>query len=405
MITSRFRTVLFVLFAIVSAEAGGPVYSRYGIGDILWFGSSRAWAMGGPGFALRGEGFINMANPAGLSGLLRTRFDGSFGYTSTSSEQGGGNSVYGAGGLQNFAIAIPIDVARGIVLAIGTAPYSAIGYSVRKDDVQSGVASTQFFYGRGGLSAISLGLSASVMPQLHVGLRGEYLYGRVRQLTRIDFQNVTFVDDEVDRSGFYRGLQLTAGGILELPNAIPGIPIAVGITATLPGTATVEQNDVFTALDTVLQTTGDATLPFRLGMGAAARVGDRTNVIVDASYEGWSGAKVFGTVQPELRNALRFSAGIEFLPRTGDVTYLQRLGYRLGAGAAQTYVQLNGVGINDVFATAGVSFPIGPDARLNLGLQYGIRGTTDAGLQKDTYVRLSLGFSASELWFVNFEED
>jgi hypothetical protein len=129
------------------------------------------------------------------------------------------------------------------------------------------------------------------------------------------------------------------------------------------------------------------------------------NIIADAIYEAWSGSEVFGTSQPELRNALRLSAGIEFLPRTGDVSYWQRIGVRLGAGYAQTYVQLNGIGVNDLFGTAGVSVPIGPDARLNLGVQAGVRGTTDSGLQRDTYVQFSLGFSASEMWFVNFEED
>jgi hypothetical protein len=106
-----------------------------------------------------------------------------------------------------------------------------------------------------------------------------------------------------------------------------------------------------------------------------------------------------------MRNALRLSAGAELLPRTGDVSYWQRIAYRIGAGYAQTYLQLNGVGINDLFGTAGVSLPIGPDARLNLGVQAGLRGTTDSGLQRDTYLQLSVGFSASEMWFVNFEED
>ncbi len=387
-------------------NAGGPVYSRYGIGDILFFGSSRTWSMGGPGFAMRGEGFINTANPAGLSGLLRTRFDASFGYTATWSEQGGGNSTYGLGGLQNIAAAFPIDVSRGIVASFAVTPHSSVGYTVRRTDDQSGVISTQSLFGRGGLSSISLGVSGSLFSSTHLGLKADYLYGRIRQFTTIDFLNSSFVDDQIDRSGFYQGFQVTAGAIFDVASIVPELPVSIALTATLPGTASVEQDDSFSALDTVLQANGNADLPFRLGLGLYARLGDRDNAIADFVYEGWSGAKIFGAAQPELRNSLRISAGAEFLPRSGgDVPYFQRIGYRVGAGYAQTYVQLNGVGINDVFATAGFSFPVGPDARLNTGFQFGVRGTTDSGLQKDTYLKISVGFSASELWFFEIEED
>ena len=58
-----------------------------------------------------------------------------------------------------------------------------------------------------------------------------------------------------------------------------------------------------------------------------------------------------------------------------------------------------------MFVTGGVAVPIGPNARLNIALQYGVRGTTSNGLQRDSYLRLNVGLTGSELWFVNFEED
>ncbi len=58
-----------------------------------------------------------------------------------------------------------------------------------------------------------------------------------------------------------------------------------------------------------------------------------------------------------------------------------------------------------MFATAGLGLPIGPDSRLNLGLQAGVNGTTQNNLQNDTIVRLTASISASELWFIRTEED
>lgn len=406
MIRQRTTALVAALLLFSSVlPAGGPVYSRYGIGDLLWFGSSRTWAMGGGGLALRGEGFINLANPAANGGLLRTRFDASFGYSSFWSEQGGGNSVYGMGGLQGVAVGFPIDVDHGVALAFSTGPVSRIGYTIRRNDLTADVPSTQSFFGRGGLSSIGLDLSGTVMPSVHVGIGVDYVYGRIRQFTTIDLKDETFVDEEIERSTYHQGVQLTLGAAVDVDESWFGLPMTFAATASLPTKTTVEQNDIFLAIDTVLQANGEATLPLRLGFGAAARIGTRANVIADVVYEGWSGAQIFGQAQPGLRNALRLSAGVELLPRTGDVSFWQRIGYRLGAGYAQTYVQLNGVGIDDLFGTAGVSVPIGPDARMNLGVQAGIRGTTESGLQRDTYVQISVGFSASEMWFVNFEED
>jgi hypothetical protein len=99
------------------------------------------------------------------------------------------------------------------------------------------------------------------------------------------------------------------------------------------------------------------------------------------------------------------SSGIEFLPARDAVSYWQRVVYRAGAAYNSTYYSFNGETIREAFATAGIGLPISADARLNLGLQAGIRGTTANGLQRDTIVRFSLTISGSELWFLKFEED
>jgi hypothetical protein len=309
------------------------------------------------------------------------------------------------GGLQAVAVGFPIDVEHGVTLALSTGPVSRVGYTIRRKDLTADVPSTQSFFGRGGLSSIGLDLSGTILPSVHVGVGVDYLYGRLRQFTTIDLVDESFVDEEIERSTYHQGVQFTVGTAVDLDERWLGLPVTFAFTAALPTVADVEQNDVFLAIDTVLQANGEATFPLRLGFGAAAKIGTRANVIADILYEGWSDAEAFGRAQPGLRNALRLSAGVEFLPRTGDVSFWQRIGYRFGGGYTQTYVQLNGIGIDDLFGTAGISVPIGPDARMNLGVQAGIRGTTERGLQRDTYLQISVGFSASELMFVNFEED
>ena len=400
---------LLLVVGTLSSFAGGPVYSRYGFGDIVWFGSGRAAGLGGLGYGLRGEGFLNLANPAGLSGLRQTRFDGSFFYTSTTSEAGGASSPYSQAGLQSLSFGIPIDTARGITLLLSTNPYSQIGYAVTRRDEQRGVVSNQEFYGRGGLSELSLGLSYAPDRSFFAGFKASYLYGRVRQYTRIDFENASFTDDVIERSSFHSGFLLTLGVLWEPSSTTFGIRLprdfSIGVALSLPTSTTVEQDAVFGVLDTVLTNHGTASVPLRFGLGTAFRFADRYVVAADVAMQDWSGSTYLGASVPDLRNSIRMSAGIEALPRLNDLSVFQRIAYRLGAGYHQTSVSVNGTGIDEMFVTGGVAVPIGPNARLNIALQYGVRGTTSNGLQRDSYLRLNVGLTGSELWFVNFEED
>ena len=132
---------------------------------------------------------------------------------------------------------------------------------------------------------------------------------------------------------------------------------------------------------------------------------DRYIVAADFSTQDWSNAKVFGSHPGELRNSMRLGGGIEILPRKDADTYLGRTIYRVGFYYNSTYYKINGQGIDAMFMTAGVGLPIGPDARLNVGLQVGINGTTENNLQRDTIIRLNFSISGSEMWFLRFEED
>ena len=78
--------------------------------------------------------------------------------------------------------------------------------------------------------------------------------------------------------------------------------------------------------------------------------------------------------------------------------------YRVGAYVNSSYLKVNGQGINEYFATGGVGLPIflspNSEARMNVSLEYGIRGTTAKGLQKDSITRLTVSLSGSDTWFI-----
>ncbi len=396
--------LIFLVFASTAlAMAGGPVYSRYGIGTLLWFGNSRAMAMGGLGYGLLGEGSINLVNPAGLSGITLTRFDGSFYYNSYSSTSNGLSGNYWQSGLQNIALAIPIDTSLGLVMSLESAPYSTVGYHSLRVADQSGIITTQTFTGSGGLSTVSLGGSVNILKNLSVGAKASYLFGRTQQFVSIDFEDSQFTDDQQDRSTYYNAFLVTAGAAIRLKGIsfLPG-DLNLGLSISLPTAPTSERVRAYMVLDTAVITKGTYDIPLRVGAGASLMMHERYTAIADIAYQDWS--SVATDAPASLKSALRVSAGFEIMPARHEIGYFDRIGYRIGAGFEQTYVSVSGTRINDMFGTIGTSLPIGP-GRLNVSLQAGIRGTDAAGLQKDTYISLNLGVTSSEVWFMEFTED
>jgi hypothetical protein len=69
-----------------------------------------------------------------------------------------------------------------------------------------------------------------------------------------------------------------------------------------------------------------------------------------------------------------------------------------------SYLNVKGEAINEYFVTGGVGFPIfftpTSEARINVSLEYGIRGTTANALQKDSLTRLTISLNGSDTWFI-----
>jgi len=51
-------TILLSMGSTSTSSAGGPIFSRFGVGDLLRYGGSRVDAMGGAGISLIGDGFL-----------------------------------------------------------------------------------------------------------------------------------------------------------------------------------------------------------------------------------------------------------------------------------------------------------------------------------------------------------
>jgi hypothetical protein len=401
-------TLLLLMGSISTSFAGGPTYTRFGVGDLLRYGGSRIDAMGGAGISLIGDGFLNRLNPAGTSRISFTRFSAGFEYSGYASTDANGSGTYARGAFKGLGIGIPISWDNGVAMMLEASPYSIVNYATQTSDSLL----QQDFYGTGGLSMISVGATWAPLKRLSFGLKMNHVYGRIRQVGNFTFTDPSFLSSEVHRSDYYGGFTFTVGGIFDgfkdLFNAPSLEPLGVGFVLTTPTTLSVDLESVLStseSTDTTRRGTGKVGLPVSFGFGLSYLFANRYVVTGDASFMQWQDAQFFGSTIPQMRNSARFGIGFEALPQRETESFLQRIAYRAGIYYNATNYVINGTGINEIFLTGGFGIPIGPDTRLNIGLQAGTRGTTSNNLQQDTIFRLSLSISSSEIWFMKVEDE
>jgi hypothetical protein len=403
---------LITALSVTIAEAGGPVYSRFGIGELYYFAGSRSYAMGGVGVALLGSGFINRLNPAGLSDISSTRFSGTFEFSNYSSTDASGSADYARGDFGGLSVAIPLSTDYGVTLVGELTPYSTVNYAINRNDSQYGIASYQEFYGSGGISRFDFGSSVSITNALRAGFKINYLAGTILQTTKLTFSDPSYSGSVLTLSDHYSGISFTLGatyqGLGDLFDSPALKPLVLGVVVETPTSLDLREDHITSTAsqyDTTSTLYGSTDIPLFLALGASYTVTDRYVLAADIAVQNWNSAKSLGVHPAELRNSVRVGVGVEILPSKDASTYWGHVIYRAGFYFNSSYLQINNQAINGMFATAGLGLPIGPDSRLNLGLQAGVNGTTQNNLQKDTIVRLTASISASELWFIRTEED
>ncbi|MCX6136503.1 MAG: hypothetical protein NTV54_03295 [Ignavibacteriales bacterium] len=243
-----------------------------------------------------------------------------------------------------------------------------------------------------------------------------YLLGTIHNRQTLTFSSADYFNSTSDRTLTASGLAYTFGALYagidkalsfsNTKNLNAALTVFTGSSLSL--TQSTLQNYT-TVLDTmVAKETGSLKIPVSVGLGFAYLLRDRTVLAVDGDFGNWADYQIMGVHPAEIRNNMRIGIGVDFLSsRTITDSYLDQISYRLGAYVQSSYLKINDQPINEYFATTGFSFPFstaGGESRLNVAVEYGVRGTTSFKLQRDSILRMTFSFTANELsWFVQPE--
>ncbi|MBV1924647.1 MAG: hypothetical protein KUG68_11540, partial [Flavobacteriaceae bacterium] len=145
------------------------------------------------------------------------------------------------------------------------------------------------------------------------------------------------------------------------------------------------------------------SFPSQYTIGAG--IGKPKNWFVGAEYTGIETSNfensAFSIPEVTYNDSSKFSLGGFFIPNYNSIgSYWERVVYRAGFRVEETGMNIRGEDINEFGISFGVGLPVGRVfSNLNLGFEFGQRGTKNQGLVKENFFNTIISLSLNDRWF------
>lgn len=405
---------IFLFFTLISFAQQGTSspYSFYGIGDVKFKGTAENRAMGG--LTIYSDSIhLNFQNPASYSNLKLTTFSLGGTYLTTDLETNSQSEKARRTAIDYLAVGLPFGK---FGVGFGLMPYSSVGYNIQSNTVATATNPQEIkqYSGTGGINKVFFGVGYALTKKLSIGIDYSYNFGKIQTYSFRFIEGLQYGSREKNLSDITGGL-LNAGLTFNTPinkklNGFASLTYSPDSKlsssnfrniATIQYSSTgaeilVQPSDIDVANTTI-------TLPSKLAVGfgigqnkkwmlgteitfqKSSNMGNRFNDINNVNYE----------------NATRYSFGGFYIPNYNSFSkYYEKIIYRAGIRYENTGLIINNTSIKDYGVTAGVGFPlIGVFSNVNIGVEYGQRGTTSANLVQENYTNITIGFSLNDKWF------
>jgi long-subunit fatty acid transport protein len=405
---------VFLFFTLISFAQQGTSspYSFYGIGDVKFKGTAENRAMGG--LTIYSDSIhLNFQNPASYSNLKLTTFSLGGTYLTTDLSTNKQSEKARRTAVDYLAVGLPLGK---FGVGFGLMPYSSVGYNI-----QSNIAATptnpeeiKQYSGTGGINKVFFGVGYALTKKLSVGVDYSYNFGKIQTYSFRFIEGIQYGTREKNLSDITGGT-LTAGLNFNTPinkklNGFASVtysPDSKLSSLNSRNIATIQYSSsgaeiLVEPLDVDVANT-NLTIPSKLAVGfglgqnkkwmlgteitfqKSSSMGNRFNDINNVNYE----------------NSTRFALGGFYIPNYNTFSkYYEKIIYRGGLRYENTGLIINNTSVKDYAVTAGVGLPLmGVFSNINVGLEYGQRGTTSANLVQENYTNISIGFSLNDKWF------
>ena len=402
-------SMLLLSFIGIYADNGSnSPYSRYGVGLLSDQSLGVNRQMGGIGYGLRSNKYINILNPASFSeaDTLTMLFEAGFSLQNVNFKEG--SKRINAKNASFDYIAVEFRVCKNLGMSAGFLPYSTVGYSFNNTtNAGSNEESVNSYNGSGGIYQPFIGLGWKPFNGVSVGIMGSYIYGDITHEVGINFTNST------DRSRTYNvsmksykldfGAQystrlgqkhdLTVGAVYSLGHDLNAKAKITDITSSSSVTNNIENS---------------FKLPHTYGIGFAYGYKGEWKFGADYTLQQWSSSSFFGIEKGVDRN--KISIGAEYTPSRLSNNIFKMMSYRAGGYYAGPYTEIKGEkGCEEYGVSAGISLPFfnnnnrNSHATLHISGQFIHLKPQAAGMITENYLRINLGITFNESWFMKLK--
>jgi hypothetical protein len=389
---------LFCVFSYAQHSTNSP-YSSIGVGELdgKIYGLNSGTA--NVGIGTYRSGFLNLTNPAAIAvDSLFFIFDVSLsGNISQYSTAQANEYVHNA---NIKKVAFGVRTFPKLIVSAGILPYSNVQYRIKSDGYIEGKMDEQYttyYEGSGGLSKVFLAASYKLFPSLYVGVNASYLFGRInRTESLLNQSNQT--TSEVDKVLFDFGL-------LYDTKLNMNTSVSAGLVLGYKSKIKMKNYQTLSSIgSTKTKTSTYTSLPGNVGVGFAIQNNSgRSYKMFAIDYKFYNWANI-ASPDPSMdySNNHRVNIGVEYVPnyRTSR-NYFQRMQYQLGTYFERSHLVINGKPMSEIGVTAGLIFPLKNNyTQIFMSADIGNKG--GAGLMNEKFIRINLGVSVQQMWFIKW---
>lgn len=390
-------------------------YSRFGIGEIQAYSNSQYSAMGGIGFAIATPNSVNFNNPASYTKFdsLSFIFEGGMISNFTTLESNGLSQKSNYTSLSYLTFGFPIN--RWWKASFGLLPYSSVGYKITDHQSVPYYGNVDFRYeGNGGINQFFIGQAIKLNSNLSIGVNIGYLFGTIdksRIVAPLDsayvFNVKTLNSNTYGNFKFNFGLQyfkslkndFIFGTGVVFSNVINGKVTDNQLSYSYSETSTGYEYVYDTSSVLSKSEQNEIHLPMSAGIGFSIEKKNKWLIGADFNWQNWE-AYSYKNIKDSLYNSFRISIGGMIKPNSNSSNYFKRITYRAGFRFEPNYLKLYGEQINEFGISFGLGLPLRKSkSTINLGVEFGRKGTQNNGLIEENFTKFTIGFSAYDFWF------